>query len=45
MNAMRRMYKLAVLYVGSRSGFVRSGSGRVEDMIASMSDITSVVVV
>lgn len=43
MEVMRnaRNYVLAVLSVGSRSGFMRSGSGRVEDIVASMNDITS----
>lgn len=47
MEAMRnpRNYVLAVLSVGSRSGFMRSGSGRVEDIVVSMDDTTSDVVV
>jgi len=36
LDAMRRGYILAVLSVGSRSGFMRSGSGRVEDIVASI---------
>ena len=40
-----RNYVLAVLSVGSSSGFMRSGKGRVEDIVANMNDITSDVVV
>lgn len=47
MKAVRdaRNYVLAVLSVGSSSGFLRSGKGRVEDIVANMNDITSDVVV
>jgi hypothetical protein len=36
-----RDYVLAVLSVGSSSGFMRSGMGRVEDIVADVNDITS----
>jgi hypothetical protein len=39
-----RNHVLAVLSVGSRSGFMRSGNGRVIDIVAGMNDITSEVV-
>lgn len=39
--AMRRWYLLAVLSVGSRSGFMRSGNGRVADIIAGINDAGS----
>lgn len=39
-----RNYVLAVLSVGSSSGFMRSGKGRVKDIVANMNDITSDVV-
>lgn len=41
-RAMRRRYILAVLSVGSRSGFIRSGRpARVETIVASINGITS----
>lgn len=43
MDAMRNRYVLAVLSVGSRSGFIRSGSGRVEDIFASINGVTRCV--
>lgn len=40
-----RNYVLAVLSVGSSSGFKRSGRGRVEDIVANLNGITSDVAV
>jgi len=43
MDVMRRKYILAVLSVGSRSGFMRSGIARVEVIFAGMNGITRCV--